>query len=124
MRPTLLILDEPMGGLDPLGRREVLAALSALCSRQRDDPVTIVMMESDAEAAAIFADRVAILHNGRIILEGSPRKLFLQPERLLDLGVGVPALARASTELNKRMGTGFSFLAEEEALDALVKNLG
>jgi energy-coupling factor transporter ATP-binding protein EcfA2 len=120
MRPALLILDEPMGGLDPIGRSEVLAALADL---RRDRSVTIVMTESDAEAVAVFADRIVVLHQGRIALEGTPRTVFCQLERLAALGVGVPQMARVAATLNERLGTAFDFLTVDEAQAALAVHL-
>jgi energy-coupling factor transporter ATP-binding protein EcfA2 len=129
MHPAVLILDEPMGGLDPAGRDEVLAALSTL---RRDSSATIVMTESDPEAVAAFADRLVVLQRprpsfepgqeprgGHIALQGSPRELYRQPERLSALGVAVPQLARVAATLNRRLGTHFDFLSLEEAQEAL-----
>lgn len=121
MRPRLLILDEPMGGLDPVGRRDLLSALSDL--QRRADPVTIVMTESDPEAAVAFASRLLVLAGGRFVLEGTPRDLFAEPERLGALGVTIPQLARLATALNKRLSTGFDFFNLEQAHDALAGHL-
>jgi energy-coupling factor transporter ATP-binding protein EcfA2 len=149
LRPALLILDEPMGGLDPVGRRQVLDALSDLRGQEQDRPVTIVMTESDPEAVAAFADRVVVLHRpstcsasvaslsdanlseqqtgktegARIVLEGPPRALFHQVDRLAALGVAVPQMARLAATLNRRLGTAFDFLAVDEARDALAVHL-
>jgi len=120
MQPALLILDEPMGGLDPAGREEVLAALSNL---RRNNSTTIVMAESDPEAVAAFADRLVVLHRGRIALEGTPRALFQQVERLSALGVAVPQMAHLAAGLNHRLGTAFDFLTLEEARLALSSSL-
>jgi energy-coupling factor transporter ATP-binding protein EcfA2 len=125
MRPSLLILDEPMGGLDPAGSSELLEALSAL---RRDRSVTIVMTESDPEAVAAFADRLLVLHRphsqgGRIVLEGPPRELFQQVDRLAALGVAVPQMAQVAIALNKRLGTAFDFLTVDEAREALAVHL-
>lgn len=120
MRPALLILDEPMGGLDPVGRQEVLDALQNL---HRDRSATIVMTESDPEAVAAFADRLAVLHEGRIALEGTPRDLFHQADRLASLGVTVPQMAQVAASLNQRLGTDFDFLTVAEARAALAVHL-
>jgi energy-coupling factor transporter ATP-binding protein EcfA2 len=124
MRPSILILDEPMGGLDPLGREQLLSTLADLRNQGRNPPVTIVMTESDPEAVAAFADRLIVLHEGRIGLEGPPRTLFQQPDRLADLGVAVPQLARVAALLNQKLGTTFDFLTVEEAKNALAGYLG
>ncbi len=116
MRPALLILDEPMGGLDPVGRQEVLSALAAL---RHSRSTTIIMTESDPEAVAAFADRLVVLHQGRIVLEGPPRALFQQMEHLAALGVATPQMAQVATTLNRRLGTDFDFLTVEEAHAAL-----
>ncbi len=120
MRPELLVLDEPMGGLDPVGHQEVLTALSRL---RHNRSTTIVMTESDPEAVAAFADRVAVLHQGRITLEGPPRALFRQVDRLAALGVAVPQMTRLATALNQRLGTSFDFLTVDEAREALAVRL-
>jgi energy-coupling factor transporter ATP-binding protein EcfA2 len=120
LRPRLLILDEPMGGLDPAGQREVLDALASL---RCDGSTTIVMTESDPEAVAAFADRMIVLDQGRIALEGPPRTLFHQPERLAALGVAAPQMARLAANLNQRLGTAFDFLTVDEARRALAVHL-
>ena len=121
MRPRVLILDEPMGGLDPAGRRDLLAALAGL--QQRADPVTIVMTESDPEAAAAFATRLLVLAGGRFGAQGAPGEMFANPARLAALGVASPQLARLAASLNGRMGTRFDFFTLEQAREALARHL-
>jgi energy-coupling factor transporter ATP-binding protein EcfA2 len=120
MRPDVLILDEPMGGLDPAGQAEVLDALASL---RRARSTTIVMTESDPEAVAAFADRMIVLDQGWVAMEGPPRSLFHQPERLAGLGVAVPQMARLAAALNQRFGTAFDFLTVDEAHQALAVHL-
>jgi energy-coupling factor transport system ATP-binding protein len=137
MHPSVLILDEPLGGLDPIGRREVLTALSNL---RRDRSVTIVMVESDPEAVVAFADRLVVLRRptvssaltgpvpgkveGRqIALEGPPRDLFRHVEQLTDLGVAVPQMAHVAATLNRQLGTSFEFYTVDEAQAALAVHL-
>jgi energy-coupling factor transporter ATP-binding protein EcfA2 len=141
-QPAVLILDEPMGGLDPVGRREVLTALSEL---SQDRAVTIVMAESDPEAVATFADRLVVLQHpapaptqaepeqgqaermepgGRIALEGVPRDLYRQAGHLIKLGVAVPQMVRVAAALNERLGTEFDFVTVDEAREALAVHLG
>lgn len=125
MRPPVLILDEPMGGLDPVGRSEVLDALSRL---RRHQSVTIVMTESDPEAVAAFAERVVVLERPDgggtgIALQGAPRQLFRQVAGLTALGVGTPQMAQIAATLNRNLGTNFDFLTVDEAREALAVHL-
>jgi energy-coupling factor transporter ATP-binding protein EcfA2 len=132
MRPAVIILDEPLGGLDPAGREEVLAALSTL---RRDLAAAIVMTEGDPEAVAAFAHRLLVLerpalHDGqgaggaRVALEGLPADVFRQVERLEALGVDVPQLVQVAAGLNRRLGTRFDFSTPGEAREALAAHLG
>jgi energy-coupling factor transporter ATP-binding protein EcfA2 len=132
MQPSVIILDEPMGGLDPAGREQVLTALASL---RRDRSTTIIMAESDSEAVAAFADQLVVLErpaqhpsasdtSQAIALEGTPRDVFQQVERLADLGVSAPQLARLAASLNLRLGTEFDFLTLDEAVSALAVHLG
>lgn len=126
MRPAVIILDEPLGGLDPAGREEVLAALSAL---RRELEATIVMTEGDPEAVAAFAQRLVVLERpavggSRVALQGSPGAVFHQVERLESLGVEVPQLVRVAAGLNRRLGTRFDFATANEARAALAAYLG
>lgn len=134
MRPSLLILDEPLSGLDPGGRAEVLAALYTL---RREFSATIVMTEGDPEPVAAFADRVVVLERPevargqadgqpgtRIGLEGPPRTVFSQVGRLAALGVSVPQVARVAAGLNRRLGTSFDFYTLDQAQEALAAHLG
>jgi energy-coupling factor transporter ATP-binding protein EcfA2 len=124
MRPSILVLDEPMGGLDPEGCNQVLAALAALRQPEQRQPVTIVMTESEPDAVATFADRLVVLHRGRIAMEGPPRDLFSQVERTTSLGITVPQMALVGFGLNQRLGTDFDFLSVDEARRALAVSLG
>jgi len=119
MRPAVLVLDEPMGGLDPAGRAEVLAALSELRKQDPDRAVTIVMAESDPEAVTAFADRLVVLHGGRIALEGPPRALFREVAGLALLGVAGPQMAQLAAALGEPLNQIFDFLTVDEARQAL-----
>lgn len=89
MRPQLLVLDEPTSQLDPLGKKEVFAVLDRLANEEEMVPVrsTVVIIEHELEWIGEFADRVIVLHEGRIVQDGAPRDV-LAGEQLIDLGVG------------------------------------
>ncbi len=99
MRPDVLLLDEPTGGLDPAGRREVLEALLAL---REEVGITVVMAESDPEVVASFAGRVAVLNDGIIERIGKPGDIFADVEWLDSIGAPVPASARLEYMLRTR----------------------
>jgi energy-coupling factor transport system ATP-binding protein len=84
MKPKLLVLDEPTSQLDPIGTREVFNVIKDLSSQG----MTIVMSEHKPEWIAEFADRVVVLHNGKIILDGTPERI-LSDIKLTDYGIGL-----------------------------------
>jgi len=116
IRPELLVLDEPLSGLDPAGTREVLTALTAL---RQETQAAILITESNAEAVSELADRVAVLAHGRIALHGSPREVFGRPDQLEALGVTAPQLARLAAGLNAKLDSSYDFLTLDEAESAL-----
>lgn len=96
MQPDVLLLDEPTSGLDPAGRQDVLAALHAL---RRAYPVTVIMAENDAETVVRFAERVLVLHQGRIARDAPPRGVFHDIAWLDSIGAPVPPAARLAALL-------------------------
>lgn len=116
MQPTVLVLDSPLSGLDPQGRSEVLAALDDL---RRSRQVTVIMAEADAEGVARFADEVAVLHGGRIVLGGAPAQVFTQEAQLAAWGVAVPPLAALANRVNARGGPAWHFASVTAAAEVL-----
>ena len=120
MRPRILVLDEPTASLDPQGAAEVFATLREL---QQTMPLTVVMATQNSEWVAEQADRLAVLDRGRIALIGSPDDLLSQVERLQALGVRVPQVAEAATQLEARLGTSFRFTRLDDAQRTLADAL-
>ncbi len=87
MDPEIIILDEPTSGLDPIGTREVFRVVDEL--RSRSDK-TIIMVEHESEQIARFSDRVIVLEDGILTMEGSPREIFSAVEELKNAGVSIP----------------------------------
>nr|MBC8249855.1 ATP-binding cassette domain-containing protein [Anaerolineales bacterium] len=116
MRPQVLVLDEPVTGLDPLGRHEVLSVIEKL---KREEQATVIMVEQDAEAVMAWADRVVIMERGRLVLEGAPRQVFSQVEALHGWGLAVPQMSELAHLFNRRQGTSFHFTTQDEACSAL-----
>ena len=97
MGPQVLVLDEPTSQLDPLGTKEVFAAIRALSKTG----VTVVLAEHKPELIAEFADRVVVLHNGHVHLQGPPRDVLSTPG-LLELGIGVTRYTQAGHAAHAR----------------------
>ncbi len=96
MQPEVLVLDEPTAMLDPRGRREVLDTVEALC---RSDGITVVLITHHMDEAA-RADRVVVMERGHVVMDGTPREIFPQAERLHALALDVPEATELVRELN------------------------
>ncbi|MCB0253853.1 MAG: ATP-binding cassette domain-containing protein [Anaerolineae bacterium] len=119
IRPPVLLLDEPMAGLDPGARREIAAVLGDL---HRTAGATIIVLEKDAEFVARWAERVVILADGQIALDGSPTDVFAKVERLHSLGVAVPQMAELAARLPDAAGSA-TFLTARQAAARLTSQL-
>lgn len=116
LEPEILVLDEPTSDLDPVGKIEVFSMLSELKKTGR----TIILVEHNTEEAAKYADRVVLLKDGRIISEGSPRRVFEEVENIKSVGVYPPQATELAYILSKRHGlSGELPLTLEEAAEWL-----
>ena len=97
MHPKCIILDEPTAMLDPNGRKEVIRAVRAL---NQVEGVTVLLITHYMEEV-IHADRVIVMDKGRIELQGTPREVFSQVERLKSLRLDVPQVTLLAYELKK-----------------------
>jgi energy-coupling factor transport system ATP-binding protein len=117
MRPRVLVLDESTAMLDPSGRADVLEAAQHL----HRDGVTIVAI-THFMSEVTFADRVIVLAEGQIALEGQPRTLFARPERLRELELDVPQVTEIAARLRARgVDVGIVPLTVKELADAYVR---
>ena len=112
MRPRVLVLDEPLSDLDPVGAQEVLATLRRLA---RDEGTGVVIIEHRVDEVAPWADRVVLMDGGRIVLDQPPRVAWADPARWAAIGVGVPDMVRLAHALPDAF-TGPIPLSVEEAL--------
>ena len=99
MRPKYLALDEPMAGLDPRGRRQVLALLQQL---RQETGCTIIMVSHSMDDVARYAERIAVLDHGRLAMLGTPAAVFSEMETLRDMGLSVPQATTLAALLRAR----------------------
>jgi energy-coupling factor transport system ATP-binding protein len=99
LEPEVLVLDEPTAGLDPRGRRELLAALRALHDERG---TALIFVSHNMDEVAELVTRVDVLSEGQTVLSGPVREVFRQEQRLRELGLGVPAATELAGALRDR----------------------
>lgn len=119
MRPRCIVLDEPTAMLDPNGRHEVLRAVRELNQKEN---VTVILITHYMEEV-VFADRVYVMDQGHIVLEGTPREIFTQVEKLKSYGLDVPQVTLLAYELKKAgLPIPEGILTRKELVDALCRS--
>ncbi len=120
MQPEVLVLDEATAMLDPRGRREILSIVSRL---HREKGITVVMITQYMEEATI-ADRVAVMADGKLLLEGPPREVFRQTALLRQHRLDIPAMTELKERLNAH-GAGLpeDILTVEDMAEAICQSL-
>lgn len=116
MKPKCIVLDEPTAMLDPNGRREVIATLKEL---NRQEKVTIILITHYMNEV-IEADRVFVMDNGKIALDGTPRQVFSNVEKIKSLGLDVPQITEIAYKLKKK---GVNFQDGVLTIDEFVEQL-
>ena len=97
MEPEVLVLDEPMAGLDPAARRDFLE----LIDRLHRDGLTVVMVSHSMDDLANCCDRIVVMNEGAVFAEGTPAQVFAHADELKSIGLGVPAAQRMALALAK-----------------------
>lgn len=116
MQPEVLVLDDPTANLDPAGKATIFNVLTELTRRRG---LAVVVASQDLELVARHADRVLVLHEGRIGLAGQPDEVFGQVARLREWGLAAPQLAELADLLGQRTGRAFSFAHVDQAYERL-----
>ncbi len=98
MEPKCIVLDEPTAMLDPKGRREVLDTVIRL---NREKKITVVLITHHMDEAA-KADRVVVLHGGEVALDGEPKAVFSQVDKLHEIGLRAPETTELCWALNQQ----------------------
>lgn len=116
MHPKCIVLDEPTAMLDPSGRKEVIRAVRGLNDVEN---VTVILITHYMEEI-IHADKVFVMDQGKIVMEGSPKDIFSQVEKLKELRLDVPQVTLLAYELKKRgLQLPDGILTTEELIEAL-----
>ena len=98
MEPEVLILDEPTAGLDPVGREGILANIEAY--RQAKN-ATIMMVSHSMNDVARLTDRLLVMCDAKLAMDGTPDEVFCHAQELLDMGLDIPELTRVFLQLRK-----------------------
>lgn len=120
MRPKYIVLDEPTAMLDPSGRAEVLQTIKKL---KEDFGITIILITHYMEEA-VQSDRVVVIDDGKILLDGTPKDVFSYYDILKKVGLDVPQVTEVAYQLNS-LGIDIksNVLTEDELINELVKLL-
>ena len=122
MKPSVLILDEPTAGLDPSAHREILGMIDSI---RRTTGMTVIFVSHNMGDLASMSDRVMVMNEGQIAMDGTPREVFREAEKLAEMGLGVPP-AKEITELIKSKAPQFESdaLTIDEAAEDIRRYLG
>ena len=116
MRPQCIVLDEATAMLDPVGRREVISTVERL---NREEGITVVLITHHMNEAE-HADRVVVMNEGRVAMDGTPREVFAQVEKLKAIGLTVPDTVELLYELRQEgCDLPLTALTVDECADAL-----
>ena len=96
MKPEVLVLDEPAAGLDPAGRAEIFGLLKKL---HKENNITVIIVSHSMEDIAKYVERLIVMNNGSIVLDGKPAEIFQFEKELEKIGLGVPQAAKVIHQL-------------------------
>ena len=119
MKPECIVLDEATAMHDPIGRREVLAAVEKL---NREQGITVVLITHHMNEAE-HADRVIVMNDGLVVMDGKPREVFTCKKELEDIGLAVPDTVSLLFSLREAgMDVPVDAITVEECADVIAKN--
>ncbi|MDK7355333.1 energy-coupling factor transporter ATPase [Peptoniphilus harei] len=121
MEPKVLILDEPTAGLDPRGRDEILSEIKNIHENRK---MTVILVSHSMEDVAKIAERIIVFDKGKVFLDGEPREIFRNEDKLLGVGLGIPQITSLMRTLKKRgLDINEDAITVEEAKESLKKYL-
>lgn len=117
LKPKYLVLDEPTAGLDPKGREELMQRIMKL---HRQEKNTIILVSHSMDDIARFADNVVIMNRGRVLMEGTPREVFVREDFIRQAGLDVPQITNIVKALKIRgWDISSNIYTMDEAVDAI-----
>ena len=120
MEPKCIVLDEPTAMLDPVGRKEVLKTVRKL---REEKKVTVILITHYMEEV-VDADKIYVMDHGKVVMEGAPREIFSEVEKLKEYRLDVPQVTILADELRKRgLDIPKGILRKEELVSELTKLL-
>ena len=122
MEPDVLILDEPTAGLDPRGRDEIYQLITEL-HRQRN--ITVIIVSHSMEDMANFVDRLIVMNEGKVALDGTPGQVFSHYKELEQIGLMAPQVTYVMEELTRRgLVLPHNAIHVDQAVDSIRQALG
>lgn len=120
MEPKCIVLDEPTAMLDPKGRKEVIGTIQRL---NQEEGTTVLLITHYMNEAAL-ADRIIVMDEGQVVLEGTPKEVFVHVEELKRIGLDVPQTTELMYQLRKRgVDVRQDILSDEECIEELERLL-
>ena len=99
MKPEVLILDEPVAGLDPKAHREMIELIKTI---HKSVSSIVILVSHNMDDVAELADKVLVMDGGRVVMEGTPAEVFEQSDRLREIGLGLPEVTGLMHELKEK----------------------
>ena len=121
MEPEVLILDEPTAGLDPVGREEILENIQAY---RRAKNATVMMVSHSMSDVARLTDRLLVMNNARLAMDGTPDEVFRRADQLVKMGLDIPEVTRVFLRLQELGLPVEPVYSVEQAVAALKKLKG
>lgn len=121
MEPSILIMDEPIAGLDPMGRESFMQ----LTKNLNEAGITILMISHNMDNLAEYAGRVLVMNQGELVMNGAPQEVFSREEELLSAGLDLPEAAKLARQLRAQgMDVPAGIIRYDQMLCFLKKKLG
>lgn len=118
MEPEVLILDEPVAGLDPIGRAEILENIEAY---RKAKNATILMVSHSMEDVANMTDRLLVLYGSHLVMDDAPANVFVHAQKLVDMGLNIPRVTQIFLDLRKKGLDVPNVYTIEQAVDTLIR---